>query len=164
MQLLHRRRIEWTPDATLHPPTPADDLPPKPTGAVRLGHLSDFHLGKPLAGATVPEVVGRWLADFEAAGVDAIVFSGDLVEIPDRRAPMLWMRRMLDASGIPWVTVPGNHDVRDPGRGPFYELFGDYPRLERHAGVAFLLLDSMAGLPADERNPFERLSHLPSNL
>ena len=160
MRLLHRRRITWTPDATLEPAEEVDRLPDKPEGAVRLGHLSDFHLGKPLDRGSVPRVVGRWLADFREADVDAIVFAGDLVEVPDRRAPMLRMRRMLDRSAIPWVTVPGNHDVETPGTGPFYDLFGDYPRVERHAGIDFLLLDTMAGLPAGRRNPFERLSHL----
>lgn len=130
----------------------------KPPGGVRLGHLSDFHLGKPLEGAPVPERVERWLETLAEAGTDLVVVSGDLIEEPGVRIDLLRMRRCLERGGLPWVVVPGNHDVAEPGRaGPFGELFGRYPRVERHAGVDVVLLDSFGGYPVEERTPFERL-------
>jgi 3',5'-cyclic AMP phosphodiesterase CpdA len=94
----------------------------------------------------------------ETAEADVLVVSGDLVEEPGARVDLLEVAHRLDSSGIPWVVVPGNHDVAEPGRdGAFGEFFGSYPRVERHAGVDFVLLDSFGGYPVGERTPFERL-------
>lgn len=137
---------------------PAEGLSPSAEETVRIGHLSDFHLGKPLDGGSVPEFVEEWLEAFRSADVDLLVCSGDLVERPDDRVGMLRIRHLFEQSGIPWVVVPGNHDVARPGAGsPFYELFGDYPRAEQVGGAEVVLLDSIGGLPVDERSPFDRL-------
>ncbi len=126
--------------------------------ATRIGHLSDLHFGKPVDGGSAPARLERWLEAFEKAGVDVVVLSGDLVEQPGDRVGMLRVRHLLERAGMPRVVVPGNHDVGRPGGdGAFYELFGDYPRVERQAGVEFVLLDSLAGPPIEERSPFERL-------
>jgi 3',5'-cyclic AMP phosphodiesterase CpdA len=136
----------------------ADHLGPGPEGGIRIGHLSDFHLGEPVDRASVPERIESWLDAFREAGVDAVVYSGDLVEEPDDRVGMLRVRYLLEHSGIPWVVVPGNHDVARPGEeSPFYELFGSYPRVERIAGAEFILLDSFGALPLTDRGPFDRL-------
>ena len=159
--------LAWREDDTLAVDSrraPAE-LPASDADTLRLGHLSDFHLGKPLEEGDVPTVVGRWLGDFAEAGVDLVVVSGDLVERPGFRSPLLRIRNLLEESGLPWVVVPGNHDVAHPGQPEaFYELFGHYPRVERRAGLEVVLLDSMGGLPVDERRPFDRLEALRSGF
>lgn len=160
MKIVARRQFEWQGnELAMGEPDEAQALSAKPEGAVRLGHISDVHQGKPPKHeAPVPEVVETWLTDFEKAGVDVVVVSGDLVERPGDRVGMLRMRHLLEQSGLPWVVVPGNHDIARPRAGDaFYELFGEYPRIERHAGVAFVLFDSMAADAHRERTPYERL-------
>lgn len=130
-------------------------------GGVRIGHLSDLHFGKPVDGGAVPAIALEWLEAFRRAQVEVVVFSGDLVERPGDRVAMLRMRELFDHVGLPSVFVPGNHDVAEPGcDGAFYELFGAYPRVERHAGLDFILADSIGGLPVAERSPFDRLEAL----
>jgi 3',5'-cyclic AMP phosphodiesterase CpdA len=135
-----------------------DAVPEAADDTVRLGHLSDPHYGKPLGDGEVPAILGEWLEAFADAGVDVVVLSGDLVETPGDRVGMLRIRRLLEDADLPWVVVPGNHDIVRPSQhGPFGDLFGAYPRIERHAGVEFVLLDSLAEPTVDERTPFERL-------
>jgi len=162
MKLVGRRQIRWTGEgAVLGERGRVESLSAKPTEAIRLGHISDFHQGAAAKHEeSVPETVGTWLRDFEAAGVEVVVVSGDLVERPGDRVAMLRMRHLLERSGLAWVAVPGNHDISRPGSdGPFYELFGQYPRVERRAGVDFVLLDSLAGSPIRERGIYERLDY-----
>lgn len=141
----------------------------KPSGVCRLGHLSDFHLGKPTDdGPSNPAAVRRWLEDFEEARVDVLAVTGDLVETPGDREGLERAKRLLEDASFPTLVIPGNHDVPHPGQeGPFEELFGRYPRVDRVAGASFLLFDSMGGLPeamrskeerrdADERGAFSR--------
>ena len=131
----------------------------KAEGAVRVAHLSDLHIGQPWAPAFKPQVVFRlWLERLKAAQVDVVVVSGDVIERPGDRHGLQLGRGMLDECGLPWVVVPGNHDIYRPGHPDvFNEVFGEYPRVEVHAGVEFILFDSMAGLPLEERDVAERL-------
>ena len=127
-------------------------------GTVRLGHLSDLHLGKPTADAiSAKEAVEVWLQAFEAAGVEVLVFTGDVVEARGDRPRLAWARDRLDEVSFPYVIVPGNHDQPEPGSpGPFEAIFGHYPAVSTEAGVEFVLLDSMKGLPPSERSRIER--------
>jgi 3',5'-cyclic AMP phosphodiesterase CpdA len=136
-----------------------ETLPDVADREARIGHLSDLHVGKLVEeGPEAPAALEHWLTVFHDVGVDLCVVSGDLVETPGDRVGLIRVRQQLDASGLPWVVVPGNHDVAEPGRpGAFGELFGSYPRVERHAGLDVVLFDSMGGFPADERGPYERL-------
>mgnify|MGYP006279317005 FL=1 len=130
----------------------------RPHGMIRIGHLSDFHLGKPLDDAEGPARAEAWMSAMREVDCDVVVISGDLVEKPGNRVGLLRARHILESSDVPWVVVPGNHDVAEPGQtGAFEGLFGSYPRVEHHAGVEFILLDSLRGLPSDQRSPFERL-------
>lgn len=162
MSIRLRGRREWVagvePGIEVEDLERADRVSPRAGDGLRIGHLSDFHLGKPVEGAGVPERIGEWLDAFRASEVDVVVYTGDLVEEPDDRVGMLRVRYLLEASGIPWVVVPGNHDIARPGgESPYYELFGPYPRVERIAGAEFILLDSFGALAVSERSPFDRL-------
>jgi hypothetical protein len=89
--------------------------------------------------------------------VDVLVMTGDLVEEPGDRARLERVKGWLDAAPFPYLVVPGNHDVPEPGApGPFEDIFGAYPQVTEHAQVQFVLLDSMKGLPAAERTDVER--------
>lgn len=85
-------------------------LPPELDG-LRIGHLSDFHLGAPLSrGNATSERAAAWVVE---RSPDLICITGDLVSHPrgERR-----LRRILGQLSRP-VVVLGNHDVavtRDP--------------------------------------------------
>ncbi len=142
-------------------PAPGEGLldPKEKTGGtVRLAHLSDLHLGRPLVKPDPLEVLRIWLGAFVEARADVVVISGDLVQRAGDKRSLRAARGALEASSLPFVVVPGNHDVGRPGvLGPFEEIFGSFPRIEAHGGVNFLLLDTNAGLLPDERRRHERL-------
>jgi len=85
-------------------------LPPELDG-MRIGHLSDFHLGAPLSrGNGASERAAAWVAE---RAPDLVCITGDLVSQP-RGEPRL--RRILALFEKP-IVVLGNHDVaitRDP--------------------------------------------------
>jgi predicted MPP superfamily phosphohydrolase len=85
-------------------------LPPALDG-MRIGHLSDFHLGAALSrGNGAGERAARWVAE---RGPDLVCITGDLVSHP-RGEPLL--QSLLDELDAPFVVL-GNHDVavsRDP--------------------------------------------------
>ena len=89
---------------------PLDELP-RALDGVRIGHLSDFHLGAPLSrGNRASERAARWIAERRP---DLVCITGDLVSHPRGE------RRLAGAPGRldhPFVVL-GNHDVavtRDP--------------------------------------------------
>lgn len=139
-------------------PFERDDLT-KQEGAIRVVHLSDLHIGQPWAPAFRPQAVFRlWLERLKSAQVDVVVVSGDVIERPGDLHGLQLGRGLLDDCGLPWLVVPGNHDVYRPGHpDEFNEVFGNYPRVEVHAGIEFILFDSMAGLPLEQRDIAERL-------
>lgn len=89
------------------------DVPglPAELDGLRIGHLSDFHLGAPLSrGNAASERAAAWVAE---RSPDLVCITGDLVSHPrgERR-----LRRIVEQLGRP-VVVLGNHDVavtRDP--------------------------------------------------
>jgi uncharacterized protein len=87
-----------------------DGLPAQLDG-VRVGHLSDFHLGAPLSrGRLATERAVAWVADRRP---DLVCVTGDLVSHPRGEQRL---RALLDQLGRPFVVL-GNHDVavtRDP--------------------------------------------------
>jgi 3',5'-cyclic AMP phosphodiesterase CpdA len=72
---------------------------------VRLAHLSDLHFG-----ADEPGAVAGLIADLAAQRPDLVVVSGDLT-MRARRAQFVAARQLLDALHVPWLSVPGNHDL-----------------------------------------------------
>ena len=85
-------------------------LPPSLNG-LRIGHLSDLHLGAALSRGNQASVrAAEWVA---ARGLDLVCVTGDLVSHPrgERR-----LRALLDLLEHPYVVL-GNHDIavsRDP--------------------------------------------------
>ena len=79
---------------------------------MRLAHLSDLHFG-----ADEPAVVAALVADLAGQRPDLVVVSGDLT-MRARRAEFVAARQLLDGLAVPWLSVPGNHDLPldRPGR------------------------------------------------
>lgn len=125
---------------------------------VRIAHLTDVHLTS--HSPTPAAVLRAWTRGLTDIGAEQLVVSGDLVHDPlDEQA-------MLDAKDIlveryagRFVVVPGNHDIATFGRiSPFDHVFpGDWPRVEPHGPIDFILFDSTRGLPDRERTAMERL-------
>ncbi len=72
---------------------------------MRIAHLSDPHFG-----ATSPLVVAGLAADVAARQVDLVLVSGDLT-MRARDGQFAAARTFLDGLGVPWLAVPGNHDL-----------------------------------------------------
>lgn len=92
-----------------------DGLPAELDG-LRVGHLSDFHLGLPSRGRVATERAVVWVAERRP---DLVCVTGDLVSHP-RGLPLLV--RLLGSLGRPFVVL-GNHDVAS-ARDPFSRAVG----------------------------------------
>lgn len=125
---------------------------------MRIAHLTDLHLRHHVPGHATPTVrrsrqapdlLVRALADARRRDVDAVMITGDLVDVPsylfDRERPdqvgddRLWhtvredyrlVRRLLDESGLPWISVPGRRDshrlhTEELGSAPFVRDLGE---------------------------------------
>ena len=126
--------------------------------SLRLGHISDTHLGKKPVGPREREL-RRWLETFIGLGVDAIVHTGDLLEIPDDEETIEYAFSLFDDLSVPLYGVPGNHDVQQPATpGEVTRRWGPFPRSVTLRGLRLWLLDSMAWPPTDARSERERQS------
>ena len=124
--------------------------------AIRLGHISDTHLGK-----DQEELRRRqlrcWLDDFVRLGADAVVHSGDLVESSEDEESVRWAFGLFDELPIPLLGVPGNHDVKAPGdQSAVTRRWGPFPRCVAIEDLQIWLFDSMAWPPAEERSQREQ--------
>lgn len=141
----------------LHEDPPLLELGPT-GGGLRLGHLTDLHVGKAGSNPSRLECFRWWLEEFKKAGVDAVAVSGDLVENGGDRRSLRQVRETLERSAIAWCAVPGNHDIPQGDEPNNMGLeFGIYPRVESRGGIEFILLDSNAGIQLEERGLFDRL-------
>ena len=70
-----------------------------------MAHVSDLHFG-----ADDPAVVAGLRADLAAQRIDQVLVSGDLTQRA-RGRQFEAARALLDSFGVPWVSVPGNHDL-----------------------------------------------------
>ena len=91
----------------------------------RLAHLSDLHWGK----SWLPGAADALHTHFKTHRPDLILVSGDLTQRAKAR-DFHPARRFFDDLGIPWLAVPGNHDV------PLYpvhlRLFAPYLHYRKH--------------------------------
>ncbi len=125
---------------------------------IRLGHISDTHLGKNAPGQRRREL-RRWLDGFVQMDIDAVVHSGDLVESPEGDESLRWAFSLFDELPVPLFGVPGNHDLRAPGgSSAVTEHWGPYPRKEEIEDLQLWLFDSMAWPPVEERSQREQES------
>jgi predicted MPP superfamily phosphohydrolase len=107
----------WLRLATVAVPVPG--LPEELRG-LRIGHLSDFHLGVPGRGRGASERAVAWAVERRP---DLVVVSGDLLSRPSGETDL---RRLLERLPGAFVVL-GNHDfaqTRDPFSrpSPLYEL------------------------------------------
>ncbi len=72
---------------------------------MRIAHLSDPHFG-----AADPAVVAGLRRDVATRQVDVVLVSGDLT-MRARRSQFAAARAFFDGLGVPWLCVPGNHDL-----------------------------------------------------
>jgi hypothetical protein len=124
----------------------ADGLAKAPA-AVRLAHLSDLHISSTDEGKRARDCLFAWLETLRGAAVDVVAISGDLVERGGDRDSLEIVRLLLDRAGLPWVVVPGNHDLWDARDNRYHlqafeDVFGIFPRVENRTGVSFLLCNS----------------------
>lgn len=77
-----------------------------PSVPIRIGHISDIHFGR----IAYPGIVDTLTEDLRTSEIDLVIVSGDLTQ---RAFPSQYRdaAKFLDRLGIPWLAVPGNHDV-----------------------------------------------------
>jgi predicted MPP superfamily phosphohydrolase len=85
--------------------------------AIRIVHLSDFHLGIPSRGGRAVERAVAWTAEREP---DLVCITGDLVSRPRGER---CLRALLETLGPRTFVVLGNHDV-EHSRDPFSRSAG----------------------------------------
>jgi len=89
----------------------------------RLVHISDPHFGR-----TRAELLDPLIAQLRAAEPDLVAVSGDLTQRA-RNSQFREARAFLDRLGLPWLAVPGNHDV--PLDNLHRRLFSPWKRYRR---------------------------------
>jgi hypothetical protein len=94
---------------------------------MRIAHLSDLHFGH-----HEQAVADALAADLAAAEVDLLVVSGDFTQVGSE-AEFATARGWLDALGLPFLAVPGNHDV--PAINLFRRFGSPYGLYRRHISV-----------------------------
>ena len=134
---------------------------------MRLLHLTDLHMRHALAGSAdrlkrlsrdIPANLERVAKRLEDWSPDVIVMTGDLLDVPDEvvdgslletdpagyqqsveesAADYRWMREWLEATGLDWLVIPGNHDLRVA----FHEVFGAALPDDRINGWRFIGFD-----------------------
>ncbi|CAH0261392.1 metallophosphoesterase [Roseomonas sp. CECT 9278] len=96
-------------------------------GAIRIAHLSDLHFG-----AHLPALIAPLIDDIVAMQVDAVAISGDLTQHAD---PVEFRQAadFLAALPVPYVAVPGNHDI--PGANLLERMTDPRGRWRRHVAA-----------------------------
>lgn len=135
-------------------------------GSIRLVHISDLHL-EPNPETFYPganqAVLDTWIL-IRQEHPDLVLISGDLTTDGGRRPESLeWARRCLDALGLPYLVIPGNHDLPfQPAPyedSEFYRLFHQPPIVRRDLGPLTIF-----GLALQEDDPDGSLSALEQEL
>jgi len=87
-------------------------------------HLSDLHFGR-----VDPRVLGAMAEEIADAAPDIVVVSGDMTQRA-KTEEFVAARAFLDSLPVPWIGVPGNHDV--PLYNVFKRAFLPFSRYRRH--------------------------------
>jgi hypothetical protein len=113
---------------------------------MRLGYLTDIHLRDAVPGKARIETrksrqmlpaLERALAGLQDAGVDLVLCSGDMVDDPAHEASLedlASLRERFEASGLPYIALPGNHD---PDSSGFYTVFARPEETAQYDGIPF---------------------------
>jgi 3',5'-cyclic AMP phosphodiesterase CpdA len=120
---------------------------------VAFAQISDLHLGQPGRGHEVRLApLCQELADMD---LSAVLVTGDIAHAPEDQAAFELAATSLRDIGLPIMAIPGNHDIRAPypATSIFDDFFGPTPRVERIAGIEFVLLDSFRWLGDHDRTP-----------
>lgn len=104
-------------------------MAPPPGDSIRLGHVSDIHVG-----ATDDVALDGLAADLHAAGVVATVVTGDLT-MRARTHELVRARQVIDEFPAPAVVVMGNHDI--PLTNPFRRLASPYDKFRSQVSGDF---------------------------
>jgi 3',5'-cyclic AMP phosphodiesterase CpdA len=111
---------------------------------MRIVHLTDLHLRHHLPGTStvlgresrrMPEILAQAVARVQRLAPDLGVLSGDLVDVPEGAdvcpdiGGLAWqdlqiVHSILERADIPWVVLPGNHDLVEQVR-EFYPCGSD---------------------------------------
>lgn len=130
--------------------------------SVRILHMTDLHMRQALAGTAnrperlsrqMPAVLARLARQVRALGVEVVVVSGDLLDVPDEyldgsetnaawraetaagaEADYRTFRGLLEDLGLPYVAIPGNHD----DAGLFDRVFDGWTPVQDVAGLRFV--------------------------
>ncbi len=132
---------------------------PTADSRTRIALLADLHLSTSATGTwrvshRTEERLERAIESLNGAGVDAVVFVGDLVQ-SGAREEYTALDRLLSDLEAPFLAVPGNHDLFAGGSEPKLSLGefetrytpGSLPFHERIGGVDILGLSSNASTP-----------------
>lgn len=90
--------------------------------------------------------------------IDFVIHGGDQTDFGLPREYM-WCRDVMDASGIPYVTILGNHDCLGNGEDTYTYIFGPKNYSFTVAGVHFVCLNTIA-LEYDYSEPVPDLNFI----
>ncbi len=82
------------------------ESPGQDARTIKIAHLSDVHFGR----IAHPDVVDAIIDDVNGAAADLVVVSGDFTQRARTRQYRA-AATMLASFDVPWLVVPGNHDV-----------------------------------------------------
>jgi hypothetical protein len=145
---------------------------------MRLAQITDLHARRHLPGSSDSarrrsreafDRLPRTLADLAKLEIDLLALTGDLLDVPDGvESEPAWqaaaeadyglLRAMLEAAGLTWLELPGNHDWQPAMR----RVFGDRPRTLSLGGYRVVSFWDCEGpghvpfRPPAERQRFDR--------
>lgn len=119
---------------------------------MKIVQLTDLHVGLPgenTYGVDVRENFRRLLAAIQSQEPDALIISGDLSYSVGLSEIYHWIKSMLDAQGLPYYLIPGNHDdvaklSEAFGLAPYLQQGELYYQLDLEEPM--LLLDTTTGI------------------
>ncbi len=115
----------------------------------RLVLVSDLHFGR-----DDPELLDPLANAIREAGPDLVLVAGDFVQRA-RASQFSKAREFMDGIGLPWIGVPGNHDI--PLYNLFLRLLAPYRRYKRWISTEReprVELDDALILGLDTTDPF----------